>query len=64
MKPRNLKFTEAINEAMILSMKRQKNIICYGLGVDDPKRIFNTTKNLKEMFGSKEFLMFRPLRML
>jgi pyruvate dehydrogenase E1 component beta subunit len=53
MKPRNLKFTEAINEAMILSMKRQKNIICYGLGVDDPKRIFNTTKNLKEMFGSK-----------
>jgi acetoin:2,6-dichlorophenolindophenol oxidoreductase subunit beta len=53
MKPRNLKFTEAINEAMILSMKRQKNIICYGLGVDDPKRIFGTTKNLKEIFGSK-----------
>ena len=50
---RKLTFTEAINEAMILSMKRQKNIICYGLGVDDPKRIFNTTKNLKEMFGSK-----------
>ena len=53
MKTRNLKFTEAINEAMILSMKRQKNVVCYGLGVDDPKRIFGTTKNLKEIFGSK-----------
>ena len=64
MKPRNLKFTEAINEAMILSMKRQKNIICYGLGVDDPKRIFNTTKTLKKCLVQKEFLMFRPLRTL
>ena len=44
MKLRKLKFTEAINEAMILSMKRQKNVICYGLGVDDPKRVFDTTK--------------------
>ena len=53
MKLRNLKFTEAINEAMILSMQREKNVICYGLGVDDPKRIFGTTKKLKEIFGSK-----------
>ena len=53
MKFRKLKFSESINEAMILSMKRQKNIICYGLGVDDPKRIFNTTIKLKEMFGPK-----------
>ena len=53
MKSRNLKFTEAINEAMILSMKKEKKVICYGLGVDDPKKIFNTTNNLKEMFGSK-----------
>ena len=53
MKSRNLKFTDAINEAMILSMKREKKVICYGLGVDDPKRIFNTTNNLKEIFGSK-----------
>ena len=40
MKFRKLNFSESINEAMILSMKRDKNIICYGLGVDDPKRIF------------------------
>ena len=53
MKFRNLKFSESINEAMILSMKKDKNIICYGLGIDDPKRVFGTTKNLKEKFGSK-----------
>jgi len=53
MKFRNLKFSESINEAMILSMKKDKNIICYGLGMDDPKRIFGTTKKLKEKFGSK-----------
>ena len=53
MKFRKLNFSESINEAMILSMKRDKNIICYGLGVDDPKRIFGTTKKLKELFGSK-----------
>ena len=53
MKFRKLKFSESINEAMILSMKKDKNIICYGLGMDDPKRIFGTTKKLKEKFGSK-----------
>jgi len=53
MKFRNLQFAESINEAMTLSMKKDKNIICYGLGVDDPKRIFGTTKKLKEKFGAK-----------
>ena len=53
MKFRKLKFSESINEAMILSMKKDKNIICYGLGMDDPKRVFGTTKNLREKFGSK-----------
>ncbi len=53
MKTRNLNFSQSINEAMILSMKKDKNVICYGLGVDDPKRIFGTTKKLKELFGSK-----------
>ena len=53
MKSRNLKFTKAINEEMILSMKRERKIICYGLGVDDPKRIFGTTDKLKEIFGTK-----------
>ncbi len=50
---RILKFTEAINEALTSAMKSNKKVICYGLGIDDPKRIFNTTSNLKEKFGSE-----------
>ena len=50
---RNITFVEAINEALIIAMKKDKKVICYGLGIDDPKRIFGTTKNLKEKFGSE-----------
>ena len=57
MKLRNLNFTESINEAMILSMKRQKNVICYGLGVDDPNRVFETTKKLEEDYMLEEELI-------
>jgi len=46
-------FSEAINDALIESMTLDKKVICYGLGVDDPKRIFGTTKNLKEKFGNE-----------
>ncbi len=52
-KSRIIKFHEAINEALFLAMKSNKKVLCFGLGVDDPKRIFNTTKNLKEKFGNK-----------
>ena len=31
MKSRNLKFTKAINEAMILSMKKERKVICLSL---------------------------------
>ena len=51
-KKRIIKFNEAINEAMFTAMNLNKKVLCFGLGVDDPKRIFNTTKNLKEKFGS------------
>ena len=33
-------------------MKKDKNVICYGLGVTDPKKIFGSTKNLERDFGS------------
>lgn len=46
-----MKFFEAINNALILSMKKDKNLICFGLGINDPKRIFYTTNNLVELFG-------------
>ncbi len=48
---RKITFTEAINEALNIAMSKDKKVICYGLGIDDPKRIFGTTKKLKEKFG-------------
>jgi len=32
-------------------MSNDPSVICFGLGVDDPKAIFGTTKGLKEQFG-------------
>lgn len=49
---RQLTFIEAINEALHQSMEYDKNVIKYGLGVDDPKSIFGSTIGLKEKFGS------------
>ena len=48
---RKIHFFEAINEAMFQAMSKNKKTICFGLGVDDPKRIFGTTIGLKEKFG-------------
>lgn len=48
---RQINFGKAINEAYIEAMKFDKNVIAYGLGIDDPKGIFGTTLGLKELFG-------------
>ncbi len=48
---RNYKTSEVINLTLEKLMKKNKNIVCFGLGVDDPKSIFNTTKNLQKSFG-------------
>jgi acetoin:2,6-dichlorophenolindophenol oxidoreductase subunit beta len=50
---RTISFTQAINEALHQAMARDKNVVCYGLGVGDPKEIFGTTKGLQEKFGSE-----------
>ncbi|MBE3092265.1 MAG: alpha-ketoacid dehydrogenase subunit beta [Actinobacteria bacterium] len=50
-KKRKLNYAQAINEAMFYAMEHDKSVICFGLGVDDPKRIFGTTLGLKERFG-------------
>jgi len=47
------KFSEAINEGLEFSLKKDKNLLCYGLGINDPKRTFSTTQNLLEKFGKK-----------
>ena len=49
---RQLKYNEAINEALVQVMGRFKNTVCYGLGVPDPKNVFSTTKKLLDLFGS------------
>ena len=49
---RMLTFGKAINEAMTIAMDKDRNVVTFGLGVDDPKCIFGTTTGLKEKFGS------------
>ena len=51
MKNKTYTFAETINHTLIEQMKKNKKIICFGLGIDDPKKIFGTTNNLKENFG-------------
>lgn len=46
-----LTFAQAINEALHVAMAADPTVICYGLGTDDPKAIFGTTKGLHEAFG-------------
>ena len=36
-------YAEAINNALEIAMRNDKNVICYGLGVTDPKGVFGTT---------------------
>lgn len=48
---RNLTYANAINEALHIAMEDDLKVLCYGLGADDPKRIFGTTNLLQEKFG-------------
>ena len=50
---KSLTFSESINSGLKEAMKKDKNMICYGLGINDPKEIFKTTKDLKKLFGNK-----------
>lgn len=53
----SMTFAQAINMATHEAMKDSQDVFCYGLGVDDPKRIFGTTDGLKEAFGPRVFDM-------
>ncbi len=46
-------FSAAINEAIVHAMEIDSSVICYGLGVTDPKGVFDTTSNLEKDFGSE-----------
>ena len=51
MQNRNINYANAINEALKIAMKKDKKMICYGLGVTDPKAVFGTTNNLENIYG-------------
>lgn len=51
---RNLTYKEAISEALLQGMARDPNVFIFGLGVDDFKGIFGTTR--------EPFLKFGPSR--
>lgn len=50
---KNFKISEIINKTISKSMSKSQKIICFGLGVTDPKGVFGTTCNLEKKFGSK-----------
>ena len=47
------KYSEAINEALSTAMEIDDSVVCYGLGVSDPKGVFGTTLGLQEKFGKE-----------
>lgn len=47
----SLTYAQAINEALLQAMDMDESVICYGLGVTDPKGVFGTTLGLQERFG-------------
>lgn len=55
---RNISVADSIKEALVLSMKKNKNVLLIGLGVDDPKGIFGTTKGIDKMFKEKRVFDF------
>jgi len=49
---RNLRYWEALAEAFVQGMQRDPDIFIFGIGVDDHKGIFGTTRAAYERFGS------------
>ena len=51
MKPRQITYAQAINEALDFALETDPNVLCFGLGVPDPKGVFGTTIGLQEKHG-------------
>lgn len=60
MTSRELKFFQAINEAIDLCMAKDPAVYIMGLGVPDPKGVFGTTLGLQQKYGSMR-VMDMPL---
>ena len=53
MSNRQLKFAEAIHEALDICLERDRSTYVMGLGVPDPIGVFGTTKGLQEKYGPR-----------
>lgn len=53
---RQLKFNQAINEALQICLSADEKVYVMGLGVPDPKGVFGTTKGLQEKFGPQRVM--------
>ena len=49
----NISYGQAINLALTEEMRRNKRLVCFGLGVNDSLKFFGTTKGLEKKFGSQ-----------
>lgn len=54
--PRELKFFQAIHEALDLCLAKDRNVFVMGLGVSDPKGVFGTTAGLEKKYGGKHVM--------
>ena len=52
-RPEVITFASAVNEAIGEAMAQDDSVICYGLGVTDPKAVFGTTAGLEARFGRR-----------
>jgi len=50
--------SQSINLAIHDLMNSDSNLVTFGLGINDPKRIFGTTRGLLEQYGSKRVFDF------
>lgn len=50
---RVITYAQAINDGLQEAMVQDEGVICYGLGVPDPKGVFGTTLGLQERFGAQ-----------
>ena len=53
---RQLKYFQALHEALDLSLARDPSVYVMGLGVPDPKGIFGTTAGLQQKHGARRVL--------
>ena len=49
---RVITYAEALYEATVQEMEREAGVFVYGLGVDDPKGMYGTTRDLHKRFGA------------